>query len=158
MESTVLIKVVDFVDDNDEVCKVEVLVLVINKVVDFVDDNDEVCKVEVLVLVINKVVDFVDDNDELGIVEVSVLSVIIIVFNFVVVENEKLVTAVLVPGVLIKTGELVGANVELMRVLGLLVAMVDVLVMGKVVSKLGLDNMVVASFVEVGKIVLIGDE
>ena len=35
----------------------------------------------------------------------------------------------------------------------------DVLVIGKVVSKLGLNDMVVTSFVEViGKIVLIGDE
>ena len=34
----------------------------------------------------------------------------------------------------------------------------DVLVIGKVVSKLGLNDMVVTSFVEVGKIVFIGDE
>ena len=36
--------------------------------------------------------------------------------------------------------------------------MVDVLIFGKVVSVLGLNSMVVDSLVEVGKIVLIGDE
>ena len=114
----VLIKVVevDIVEDDNVLGEMEDLGLVLMKVVDLVEDDDVLGKVEVLVLVLIKVVGFLVDNDVLGKGEVSVL-VLVNVVDFIVIEDEELVSTVLVFGVLIKTGELAGADVELMRVL-----------------------------------------
>ena len=117
---------------SEELWTVEYLVLVLIKVVGFVFVEVLVtvlvlgvliktgelvgANVELLVLVPIKVVDFVvaAEDDELGKVE-SLVLVVIKVDDFVV--EDKVIVTVLVLGVLIKTGELVGANVELMVVI-----------------------------------------
>ena len=117
---------------SEELWTVEYLVLVLIKVVGFVFVEVLItvlvlgvliktgelvgANVELLVLVLIKVVDFVvaAEDDELGKVE-SLVLVLIKVDDFVV--EDKVIVTVLVLGVLIKTGELVGANVELMVVI-----------------------------------------
>ena len=117
---------------SEELWTVEYLVLVLIKVVGFVFVEVLVtvlvlgvliktgelvgANVELLVLVPIKVVDFVvaAEDDELGKAE-SLVLVLIKVDDFVV--EDKVIVTVLVLGVLIKTGELVGANVELMVVI-----------------------------------------
>ena len=128
----VLMKVVGFVVVAKELEKVESVVLVLIKVVGFVEVLVRLLVLGVLiktgelvganvelmvVLVLIKVVDFVvvvAEDDELGKVE-SLVLVLIKVDDFVV--EDKVIVPVVVLGVLIKTGELVGANVELMVVI-----------------------------------------
>ena len=108
-------------------------------------------------------VGFVDDEKLVTELLETLMLVLIKVVDLVVVEEEEVLT-VLGLGVLNKTGELVAANVEVMGILfsvlhsDFVVVMVDVLVIINVVSKLGPNDIVVASFVSVGQIVNIGDE
>ena len=122
--------------------------------------------VEVMsVLVLIKVVDvgFVDDEKLVTELLEALMLVLIKVVDLVVVEEEEVLT-VLGLGVLNKTGELVAANVEVKGMVfsvlhsDFVVVRVDVLVIINVVSILGPNDIVVTSFVSVGKIVNIGDE